>query len=102
MQRELPFRKDEKKWSSSSRVNSIFRTYDREKRQPLYLKKEKKIVPLKMASPSSDRKFLVEWGTLGDTVGSLELVDVTNNATGLTNGRARERVSVLNAFSMGW
>lgn len=46
--------------------------------------------------------FLVEWGTLGDTVGSLELVDVTNNATGLTNGRARERVSVLNAFSMGW
>lgn len=66
------------------------------------LKKKKKIVPLKMASPSSDRKFLVEWGTLGDTVGSLELVDVTNNATGLTNGRARERVSVLNAFSMGW
>lgn len=26
----------------------------------------------------------------------------TSRITGLTNGRARERVSVLNAFSMGW
>lgn len=83
MQRELPFRKDEKKWSSSSRVNSIFRTYDREKRQPLYLKKKKRSfrwkwrLLLRIANA-----FLVEWGTLGDrTVGSLELVDVTNNGS---------------------
>lgn len=40
--KRVAFRKDEKKWSSSSRVNSIFRTYDREKRQPLYLKKKKR------------------------------------------------------------
>lgn len=92
----MPFRKDEKKWSLelSSRVNSIFHVRSRE------VTAENGLCAYKGRSAENGVSFFgqMHFSSSGDTaqLGRHEY------ATGLTNGRARERVSVLNAFSMGW